>query len=148
MRTSKKGLELIKKFEGCKLTSYQLAGEEKYTVGYGHYGVEKGVTITQVKADEYLVKDLVTAENQVNKYSSIYHFNQNEFDALVSFAYNIGSIKQLTKEGSRTKKQIGEAILLYNKSGGKVLKGLVNRRIAEQTLYLKCPMCGASQLVS
>jgi GH24 family phage-related lysozyme (muramidase) len=148
MRTSKKGLELIKKFEGCKLTSYQLPGEEKYTVGYGHYGVEKGLTITQAKADEYLIKDLATAENQVNKYSTIYNFNQNQFDALVSFAYNIGSIKQLTKEGTRTKKQIGEAILLYNKSGGKVLKGLVNRRIAEQTLYLTCPMCGASQLVS
>jgi GH24 family phage-related lysozyme (muramidase) len=135
MKTSKTGLELIKKFEGCKLTSYQLPSEAKYTVGYGHYGVEKGVTITQSQADEYLIKDLKTAENQVNKYNCIYNFTQNQFDALVSFAYNIGSIKQLTKEGTRTKAQIGDAILLYNKSGGKVLKGLVKRRQAERKLY-------------
>ena len=135
MKTSKKGLELIKKFEGCRLTSYQLPSEEKYTVGYGHYGVEKGITITQVQAEKYLVKDLATAENQVNKYQSIYHFNQNQFDALVSFAYNIGSIKQLTKEGTRTEAEIGYSILLYNKSGGKVLKGLVKRREAEHKLY-------------
>ena len=135
MKISKNGIELIKKFEGCSLTSYRLSSEEKYTVGYGHYGVEKGITITQAKADEYLIKDLVTAENQVNKYHTIYTFNQNQFDALVSFAYNVGSIKQLTKEGTRTKREIGEAILLYNKSGGKVVKGLVLRRTAEQHLY-------------
>ena len=135
MKTSKQGLELIKKFEGCKLTSYQLPGEAMYTIGYGHYGVKKGLTITQSQADDYLVKDLKTAENQVNKYVSIYSFNQNQFDALVSFAYNIGNIKQLTREGTRTKKEIGEAIILYNKSGGKVLKGLVARRTAEQRLY-------------
>lgn len=135
MRTSKQGLELIKKFEGCKLTSYRLPAEENYTIGYGHYGVEKGVTITQEKADEYLIKDLKTAENQVNKYHSIYTFNQNQFDALVSFAYNVGSIKQLTQEGTRTKKQIGDYMLCYTKSGGKECKGLVTRRIAENRLY-------------
>ena len=135
MKTSKQGLEVIKKFEGLRLKSYQLPSEAKYTIGYGHYGVDSGITITQLKAEEYLIKDLATAENQVNKYQSIYHFNQNEFDALVSFAYNIGNIKQLTQNGARTKTEIGEAFLLYNKSGGRVLKGLTNRRIAERKLY-------------
>lgn len=140
MKTSKKGLELIKRFEGVRLKSYKpVPTEELYTIGYGHYGVEAGVTITQLQADEYLIKDIVRSENQVNKYNSIYSFNQNQFDALVSFAYNVGSIKQLTANGTRTKKQIGDAILLYNKGGGKVLRGLVTRRKAEQKLYLTVP---------
>lgn len=139
MRTSKQGLELIKKFEGIRLKSYRLPSEKMYTIGYGHYGVSAGVTITQVEAENYLVKDLARAENQVNKYGTIYSFNQNQFDALVSFAYNIGSIKQLTQQGTRTKAQIGEAILLYNKSGGKVLKGLDTRRKAERKLFYTLP---------
>jgi GH24 family phage-related lysozyme (muramidase) len=136
MRTSKQGLELIKKFEGLRLTSYQLPSEKKYTIGYGHYGVEANLTITKEVAEEYLIQDLKTAENQVNKYNCIYTFTQNQFDALVSFAYNIGNIKQLTREGTRTKTEIAEAILRYNKSGGKVLKGLVARRQAERKLFL------------
>jgi GH24 family phage-related lysozyme (muramidase) len=137
MITSKQGIELIKGFEGCRLTSYRLPSEEKYTIGYGHYGVEKGVTITELEAEKYLIKDLVRAENQVNKYNCIYNFNQNQFDALVSFAYNIGTIKQLTQEGTRTKTEIGNKMLAYNHGcGGKVLKGLTRRRQAERKLYL------------
>jgi GH24 family phage-related lysozyme (muramidase) len=136
MKTSKKGLELIKKFEGLRLKSYKpVPTEEKYTIGYGHYGVERGVTITEHEAEQYLIKDLARAENQVNKYNCIYSFNQNQFDALVSFAYNVGSIKQLTHEGTRTKAQIAKAFPLYNKSSGKILKGLCFRRAAEYQLY-------------
>lgn len=141
MKTSKQGLELIKKFEGLRLKSYKaLPSEAKYTIGYGHYGVERDCTITEVEAENYLIRDIVRAENQVNKYASIYSFTQNQFDALVSFAYNVGSIKQLTHDGTRTRAQIGEAIILYNKAGGKVLKGLVTRRKAEQKLYFTKPI--------
>jgi GH24 family phage-related lysozyme (muramidase) len=58
MITSKQGIELIKKFEGCRLTSYRLPSEAKYTIGYGHYGVEKGATITELEAEKYLLRIL------------------------------------------------------------------------------------------
>lgn len=136
MKASKNAIELIKKFEGVRYKSYKVSPkEDMYTIGYGHYGVLKSMTITPEKAEEYLIKDMSKAENQVNKYQCIYSFNQNQFDALVCFAYNVGTIKQLTANGSRTKEQVGQAILLYTKCGGKELKGLVTRRIAENRLY-------------
>ena len=141
MKGSKKAIELISRFEGCRLTAY-LCPAKVWTIGYGHTGlvdgnpVCKGMTITKEKASQLLYDDDIKKfENQVNKYLSIYSFNQNQFDALLSFAFNIGSIKQLTQDGTRTRRQIGDAILLYNKCNGKVLKGLVNRRKAEYTLY-------------
>ena len=141
MKTSRQGLELIKKHEGLRLKAYKcVPTEEMYTIGYGHYGVKHDVTITKLEAEQYLIKDVVRAENQVNKYQSIYNFTQNQFDALVSFAYNVGTIEQLTHEGTRTKAQIGEAIFLYNKSGGKVLKGLCARRMDERQLYFASPI--------
>ncbi|MDD7026949.1 MAG: D-Ala-D-Ala carboxypeptidase family metallohydrolase, partial [Lachnospiraceae bacterium] len=65
-----------------------------------------------------------------------YNWNQNEFDALVSFAFNIGSIDLLTSKGTRTKERIAEKMLLYVKGGGKVLPGLLKRRKEEQALFL------------
>lgn len=140
MKISTAGINLIKQFEGCKLTAYKAVATEKYyTIGYGHYGsdVTKGMTITQAKATSLLKTDLAKFENLVEKYDDIYGFNQNEFDALVSFAYNIGNIDQLTRDGCRTRDQIAEAMVKYNKSGGKVLAGLTKRRKAEQELFLK-----------
>lgn len=72
------------------------------------------------------------------KYNNCYNFTQNEFDALVSFAYNVGNIDQLTAKGTRTKKEIADAMLLYIKSGGNVLDGLRKRRTIERELFLKC----------
>lgn len=72
------------------------------------------------------------------KYDDCYNFTQNEFDALVSFAYNVGNIDQLTAKGTRTKKEIADAMLRYIKSGGNVLDGLRKRRIRERELFLKC----------
>lgn len=139
METSKKGIELIKKFEGCRLTAYKCPAGV-WTIGYGHTGnVSPKTKITQATADAYLKADLKKFENHVNdmnvKYK--YRFNQNEFDALVSFAYNIGNIRQLTANGTRKKAVIAEKMLLYTKAGGKVLKGLVNRRKAEHDLFIK-----------
>lgn len=137
MKTSKTGLELIKSFEGCKLTAYRCPANV-LTIGYGHTGkdVKEGLKITQEKAEQLLASDLATFEKKVDKYKEKYDWNQNEFDALVSFAYNVGNIDQLTKNGDRTKKQIAEAILLYNKAAGKELEGLTRRRKAEQKLFL------------
>lgn len=135
---SANGLNLIKSFEGCKLTAYKCVPTEKYyTIGYGHYGsdVKAGMTITLKRAEELLLRDCQKFVNHVNSYMDKYNFNQNQFDALVSFAYNIGSIKQLTANGTRTTAQISTKITAYNKSGGKVLKGLVKRRAKEKALF-------------
>ena len=138
MKTSKKGLELIKKFEGCRLTAYKaLPNEKYYTIGYGHCGsdVKKGQTITQEDADMLLAKDVQKFEYRVNAYKK-YNWTQNEFDALVSFAYNIGNIDGLTNYGQRSKETIAEKMLLYTKSGGQTISGLVKRRQAEKLLFL------------
>ena len=135
MNISENGLNLIKSFEGCRLTAYKCPAGV-WTIGWGHTGgVYEGQTITQVQADEMLVSDLASYERKVDKYSS-YGWNQNEFDALVSFAYNIGSIDQLTANGTRTRAVIANKMLEYNKASGKVLAGLVRRREAERALFL------------
>lgn len=143
---SKTGLALIKKFEGCRLKAYQDA-VGVWTIGYGTTNsdksitgviIKKGLVITQEVADEWLEKSINKKYGPlVNKYDDKYDWNQNEFDALVSFAYNIGSIDQLTDKGKRSKNVISEKILLYNKAGGNVLQGLVNRRKAERELFIK-----------
>lgn len=141
---SNNGLSLIKRFEGCRLTAYQ-DSIGIWTIGYGHTsGVSKGQTITQVQADRYLKADCANAEKAVNKYHSKYHWNQNQFDALVSFTFNCGSgnLKKLLNNGQRTIAQISAKIPAYNKAGGKVLRGLVNRRAAEKELFdrpVSCP---------
>lgn len=137
MRTSQNGINLIKQFEGCRLTAYKCAAGVP-TIGYGHTaGVKMGQTINQVQAESFLKDDLMKYEKNVEKYDSKYHWNQNEFDALVSFAFNIGSIDQLTANGTRDRKMIAERILQYNKAAGKVLDELTKRRKAEQALFLK-----------
>lgn len=137
MKTSQNGINLIKQFEGCRLTAYKPVPTEKYyTIGYGHYGadVAPGMKITQAQADAYLASDLAKYENAVNALGL--NLNQNQFDVLVSFAYNcgVGNLKKLV--AGRTLPQIADAMLLYNKGGGKVLTGLIRRREAERTLFL------------
>ena len=136
---SDNGLKMIKSFEGLKLKAYKAVATEKYyTIGYGHYGsdVSKDMTITESVAEQLLKQDLQKAINHVNTYMSKYNFNQNEFDALVSFTFNVGSITQLTALGTRNKTTIANKILQYNKSGGKVLTGLTTRRKKERELFL------------
>lgn len=136
MRIDEKGLNLIKKFEGCKLSSYKDSAGV-LTIGYGHTGkdVKSKMTITQDEADELLKKDIHRFEVHISGYRKKYKWTQNEFNALVSFAFNIGNIDQLTKNGKRNKGQIADAILLYTKAGGKTLTGLVKRRKAEYELF-------------
>ena len=136
MKTSENGINLIKKLEGLRLAAYQCAAGV-WTIGYGHTsGVQATNVITQEKAEEYLKTDLEKYEKNVEKYNAKYSWNQNEFDALVSFAYNIGSIDKLTANGTRERSTIAEKMLLYNKAGGEELAGLTKRRKAEQELFL------------
>ena len=137
MKISQAGIDLIKVFEGCRLSAY-LCPAKVPTIGYGHTaGVKMGQTITQAQAEQFLREDLAKYEEKVMKYDSTYHWNQNEFDALVSFAYNIGSIDQLTATGTRDRSMIATKMLQYNKASGSVLPGLTKRRKAEQELFLK-----------
>lgn len=134
MKTSDKGITLIKSFEGCVLTAYKCPSGV-WTIGYGHTaGVKQGQTITQAQAEEFLKADIVKYENYVNNKGL--SLNQNQFDALVSFTYNCGAGNLTTLVKNRTLKQIADALLLYNKSNGKVLAGLKKRRQAERALFL------------
>lgn len=137
MKTSQKGIDLIKKFEGCRLQAYKAVPTEPcYTIGYGHYGsdVSPNMVISQAQAEDFLKQDLAKYESAVNALGI--PLNQNQFDALVSFAYNCGAgnLKKLVR--GRDTQQIADAMLMYNKSGGAVLAGLTNRRQAERTLFL------------
>lgn len=137
LKTSDSGLALIKRFEGCRFSAYQdVVGV--WTIGYGHTsGVKSGQVISQEQADEYLKEDCSTAENAVNGYDGTYHWNQNQFDALVSFTFNCGSgnLQKLTNSGKRTVEEISAKLPLYCNAGGKKLEGLVARRNAERALF-------------
>ena len=138
MKTNQKGINLIKECEGCRLTAYKDA-VGVWTIGYGHTtNVRQGDKITQAEADALLVKDIARYESTINNANDKYNydFNENEFSALVSFAFNIGNIIQLTQNGKRSKAEIAEKMLLYNKAGGKTLPGLVSRRKRERELFL------------
>lgn len=145
MKISNAGVELIASFEGCKLNAYWDATGKVWTIGYGHTkNVKKGDVITKAQATQFLADDCADAERQVMRFDGIYHWNQNEFDALVSFAFNVGSIDQLTAKGTRTRAEIAEKLPAYNKSGGVVLNGLTRRRIAEQKLF-RTPVSASNQ---
>ena len=136
MKISDNGLAIIQKYEGCQLKAY-LCPAGVLTIGYGHTGsdVKSGMTITKAKALELLKKDISRFEKAVSKYDSVYHWNQNQFDALVSFAFNIGSIDQLTNNGKRSIAEISSKITAYDKANGKALAGLTKRRAEEKKLF-------------
>ncbi len=134
MNISQKGIDLIKKYEGLRLEAY-LCPAGVWTIGYGHTaGVRKGMKITADQAEEYLRRDCASSEKVVNALGR--KLNQNQFDALVSFAFNCGTGNLKTLCHNRKLSVIAEKILLYNKAGGKVLSGLVRRRKDEQALFL------------
>lgn len=135
MKISQKGIDLIKKFEGCRLSAYRCPAGV-WTIGYGHtLGVRSGDQITQKQADDFLMEDIKKYENHVNSYLDRYAWTQNQFDALVSFAFNLGNITGLTRAGTRSNAQIADAILLYNKAAGVTLPGLIRRRQEEHDLF-------------
>ena len=138
MNISNRGLDLIKSFEGCSLTAYRCPSN-KWTIGWGHTnGVHQGMVITQAQADQFLFEDVQRFVNAVNQYQSRFNFNQNEYDALVSFTYNCGEGSlQAVMSCCNTKQEIAEECKLYNRSStGQVLAGLVRRREEEYKLFM------------
>lgn len=135
MEFTKQCVDLVKYFEGLSLSAVRCPAGV-LTIGYGHTeGVKINDHISREQADLYLLYDLGKAKRQVDKYMNTYNFNQSQYDALVSFAFNIGSIDQLTAHGTRTIEQISAKILEYCKCKGKVLKGLERRRKAEEEMF-------------
>ena len=138
---NKAGLDLVKEFEGCKLTAY-LCPAKILTVGYGSTGphVKPGMTITQAQADELLRSDLRRFEDYVAKVAP--KATDNQFAAMVALAFNIGEAALgkstvLRKHLAGDHKGAAEAFGMWVKAGGKTLPGLVRRRDAEAALYRK-----------
>lgn len=135
---SAKGIALIKRFEGCRLTAYKCSAGV-WTIGYGHTsGVHSGQAITQAQADALLRQDLEKFERYVNSTAYVpitAQLNENQFAALVSFAFNCGqgNLKRLC--AGRNTVQIAAAMPQYCKAAGRKLPGLVQRRAAEVALF-------------
>lgn len=147
MKLNQKGLNLIKEFEGFRSEAYQCSAGV-WTIGYGTTRlpngkpVTQGITITKSEAEKLLLEQVKTYENRVNELiTNELQVSQNMFNALVSFTYNLGVncadlplICKLTETGAYGRAtQIME---LYNKAGGKVNQGLINRRKRETDTYL------------
>ena len=141
MKMSKKGIELIKKYEGLRLTAYKCPAGV-WTIGYGHTkGVKEGQKITNSQAEELLKEDLRVFENGVNKWNL--QINQYQFDALVSFAFNLG-LANLGKstllkkvQANPQDKTIKDEFLKWVNAGGSKIEGLVRRRNEEAEMYFK-----------
>lgn len=139
MKTSQQGISLIKSFENLELKAYKCPASI-WTIGYGHTkGVKAGQVITEQQADKFLAEDLADAEKAVNDQGLA--FNQNQFDALVSFTFNVGvgAFKRSTLL-RKAKADVNDATIRgefarWDKSNGEVLKGLTRRRASESTLY-------------
>jgi len=139
MKISEEGIELLKKFEGCKLEAYQ-DSVGVWTIGYGHTkGVYKGMTISQDDAEEMLEEEMEEYEGYIEEYVEV-PLSQNEFDALVCWVYNLGPTNlrnsTLLMVLNQSKfDEVPEQIKRWNKAGGEILKGLVRRREAEALLF-------------
>lgn len=144
MKTSKNGVDLIKRFEGLRLTAYD-DGVGVITVGYGttvddsFQMIKMGLRITPDQADAFLERDLAKFESAVNQFVKV-PLNQNQFDALVCFVYNIGTFNFSTStllKKLNAGDYAGAAVqfLVWNKAGGKVFVGLTKRRIAEANVF-------------
>lgn len=145
MRTGTAGLDLIKSFEGWRAEAYRDA-VGVWTIGYGHTAMAgaprpvAGMVITRAQGEQLLRTDLLVYEAAVNQALTVV-VSQNQFDALVSFCYNVGpgnfrtsSVLRYTNQGRFA--AVPGRLLLWNKAKGKVLRGLTRRRMAEGALYI------------
>lgn len=139
MKISENGLNLIKHFEGCELQAYKCPAGV-WTIGYGHIKTaHEGKVITQEQADEMLVEEMEEYEGYINRAVKV-ELNQNQFDAMVSWVYNLGNgnlgastLLKVLNMGDYA--GVPAQMLRWNKAGGKVLEGLTRRRQAEADLF-------------
>ena len=136
MQYSKLGLALTERFEGCRLEAYQ-DSVGVWTIGYGHTrGVQQGMTCTQEQAEEWLLQDSLQAQDAVNDLVTVL-LTQPEFDALVDFTFNLGAgalaestMLRLLNAGDFA--GAASQFELWDHAGGKVVAGLLRRRLAEK----------------
>lgn len=145
MKVNKQGVQLVKSFEGCFLNAY-LCPAKVWTIGYGSTKyqngnpVKQGDKITQKEAETLLSDTLDEFSNGVSKLIKV-ELNDNQFSALVSFAFNLGvgalSKSTLLKKvnANQNDKTIEQDFMKWVNAGGKKLNGLVRRRTAESKLY-------------
>lgn len=141
--TGDAGVALIKSFEGLRLEKYRDA-VGKWTIGYGHLILPNESfprALTEAEADELLRDDLGVTERSIHRLVTV-DLNQNQFDALVAFTFNLGAgnlqtstLLKLLNQGEYA--QAADQFPRWNKAGGKVLAGLTRRREAERALFLK-----------
>lgn len=140
MKTSAKGIELIKKFEGCRTEAY-LCPANVWTIGYGHTKTAKpGLRITLAQAEGLLKRDLEAFEKYVDNAVKV-PVTQTQFDALVSFTFNVGTgalfqSTLLRKLNSRDYSGAANEFPRWVYAGGRKLLGLQRRRAAERALFL------------
>ena len=155
MKTSDKGIDFIKRHEALRLNAY-LDAAGVWTIGYGHTGgVNSGDVISEKQAEEFLRADLSTAERALNR--TRLQLNQNQFDALVSFIFNVG-VGRAKSHPKGASGFLGSTLLIKARhdvndptirkeferwvyAGGKILKGLVRRRKEEADLYFTKQRC-------
>ena len=139
MKTGTNGLDLIKKFEGLELEAYQCAAGV-WTIGYGHTkGVQPDDVWSEDHANHMLEEELEEFESYINDLVTC-PLSQNQFDALVSWVYNLGpaNLKASTllkKLNAEDYSDVPNQIKRWNKAGGKVLEGLIRRREAEALMF-------------
>ena len=140
--TGVKDVELIKEAEGLRLEAYLPTPNDVWTIGYGHTKTAKpGMRITKAGAEKLLLHDLAWVEATIDKYVKV-PLNQNQYDALASFIYNVGAtafrrstLLKLLNAGDY--EGAAEQFPRWNKQKGKVLRGLTARRQKEKTLFKK-----------
>ena len=139
MKISQEGIALIKRFEGCELKAYQ-DSVGVWTIGYGHTKeVKEGDEINQEHAEFMLTEEMPEYEGYINNMVKV-PLEQNQFDALCSWVYNLGptNLKNstlLTVLNQERYKEVPQEIKRWNKAGGVVLNGLIIRRQAEALLF-------------
>lgn len=141
MRASNAALALIERFEGFRAAPYHDAAG-LLTIGYGHLigKLEHFTSVTQDQAQELLGADVASAERAVNAYIHT-ELTQNQFDALVSFTYNLGAgtLQHSTLcrvVNARNFDEVPAAFKAYNRAGGIIQQGLVTRRADEAALFM------------
>ena len=144
MEYSKDGLHLTERFEGCRLVAYPDPGSggDPWTIGYGHTGPEvvEGLEITQDQAEQYLAQDIKQAEANVNAVVHV-ELTQEEFDALVDFAFNCGC-RNLDSSTLMKKLNAGDydgashEFIKWDMAAGHHMAGLLKRREAEAAMFI------------